>query len=190
MPIEIFQRRPAADSVAVGVPRKRSFWAVIGVALAICAALLGIALIGARQPQPLVAPDFTLNSYDGSTYRLSDLRGKVVVLNFWASWCAPCRTEAPTLEQLWQTLSGQNVIFLGIDQADPTDQGQAFLKQFAITYPNGPDNGIVDAYGVQGLPTTIIIDPAGNISSNVLSAVDPRDFLVRINQARNSLQRP
>src|SRR5689334_10242414 len=80
-----------------GVP----YWMAIAGALVIGIAALGWALLDARQPTNDIAPDFTLTAYDGASYQLSDLRGKVVVLNFWATWCGPCKGEVPGLVALW-----------------------------------------------------------------------------------------
>ena len=156
---------------------------VIAITLVIGGAGLAWAILDSRNDKPYSAPDFTLTAFDGVPYRLSDLRGNVVVINFWASWCGPCRTEAPILQKLWTELKGQNVIFLGVDQADKLDQAQAHIREFGLTYPNGPDNGIVDAYHIQGLPTTIIVDPQGLVSSTILAAVDSRDLRARIQMA-------
>ncbi len=112
------------------------------------------------------APPFTLTLFNGETISLSDLRGKVVFLNFWASWCLPCRAEARDLEATWQTLKDKDVVFLGIDLQDTRKDALEFLKEFKVTYPNGSDPlGKVSVdYGVWGIPETFFIDPQGIIS--------------------------
>ena len=92
---------------------------------------------GALPPAPAVghpAPDFTLTTAAGETFKLSDLRGTPVVLNFWATWCPPCRSEMPELQAASQRLAGQ-VAIVGVDQAETPAQVQAFASQFGITYP-------------------------------------------------------
>jgi cytochrome c biogenesis protein CcmG/thiol:disulfide interchange protein DsbE len=152
-----------------GQPRVRwgrlILWGVVGLVLL----FLIFALAGtfSAQPQPGdPAPDFTLVTYDGETYTLSELRGRVVVVNFWASWCAPCGDEADDLELAWQTYRDQGVMFLGIDYVDSEAEGLAYLAQYGITYPNGPDlrSQISDAYRIRGVPETFIVDANGVIT--------------------------
>ncbi len=88
------------------------------------------------------APNVVLTSFDGQTYNLSDLRGKVVVINFWASWCKPCEQEATDLENAWRYYEPRgDVIFLGIAWTDTEKKSLEYLRKFDITYPNGPDLG-------------------------------------------------
>lgn len=115
-------------------------------------------------------PDVTLSLYSGYEYngqsevKLSDLRGKVVFINFWASWCKPCEQEAPVLEEAWKYYqpSGKTV-FLGVDYVDTEPEARIFLKKFSSTYPNGPDLGtrISQMFRIQGVPETYIIDTDG-----------------------------
>ena len=146
--------------------------------MALSGVALGWSLIDHESPRPL--PDLTLKTYDGIAYNLGQLRQNVIVINFWASWCAPCRAEAPALEQLSQDLKGQHVIFLGVDQADTTDKALAYLQEFGVTYPNGPDAGFVDALGVQSLPTTILVDRNGTIRDRLYTAVEMDTLRARI----------
>ncbi len=138
--------------------------------------LVGFGLVRARQgtiqPGDKV-PDFDLTLYSGYEYngqsavKISDLRGKVVFINFWASWCKPCEQEAPALEQAWEYYQpGGNVVFLGIDYVDTEIPARAFLKEFNNTYPNGPDTGttISQMFRIKGVPETFIIDTNGILS--------------------------
>jgi cytochrome c biogenesis protein CcmG/thiol:disulfide interchange protein DsbE len=159
-------------------PRDRRYWLVVAAALSIGALSLAWALLGVRQVQS--APDFTLTSFDGPVYLLRDLRGQVVVLTFWASWCGPCRAEAAGFQQVWRDLDGQGVFFLGVDQADSSDRASAFIREFGITYPNGPDTGIGRAFGVQSLPMTFIIDREGLIQDTIFTGVEPGELRARI----------
>jgi cytochrome c biogenesis protein CcmG, thiol:disulfide interchange protein DsbE len=111
-------------------------------------------------------PDFQVTSFSGETYRLSDLKGKVVLLNFWASWCLTCEDEAKALEEVWKEHKGSNgVVFIGIDYVDTDQEAQAYLKRFGITYPNGPDLRlkISQIFGVTGVPETFLIDQDGKL---------------------------
>jgi cytochrome c biogenesis protein CcmG/thiol:disulfide interchange protein DsbE len=113
------------------------------------------------------APEFTLTSFDGQTYNLADLRGKVVVLNMWASWCKPCEQEAADLEAAWRHYQPRgDVVFLGVAWTDTDKKSLEYLEKFDITYPNGPDLGtrIAQAYRITGVPETYIIDRAGVLS--------------------------
>lgn len=129
--------------------------------------VFGLALVRQRQPAPTSgpAPDFTVTTYDGETIRLADLRGQVVVLNFWASWCVPCRIEAPELETVWREYRERGVVFLGVAYVDAEPKSLAFIDEFRLTYPNAPDTGtrVSDAYHIRGVPETFVIDRDGNI---------------------------
>jgi peroxiredoxin len=112
------------------------------------------------------APDFQLTDIDDGTQRsLSALRGHVVVLNFWASWCPPCRQEAPDLQQTWASYRHRGVRFLGIDERDNDAAARAFEREFGITYPSVADapGGLAQDFRLIGLPTTIIVDGSGQM---------------------------
>lgn len=126
----------------------------------------GSAPFGVGQPsQAIAAPELNLPLHGGGVFRLADQRGKVVVVNFWASWCVPCRAEAPRMAAAARTFQDRGVVFVGVDVQDSAPDAQAFLKEFGLTYPNGPDNNldVTEAYRVTGLPATIIIDRDGRI---------------------------
>jgi cytochrome c biogenesis protein CcmG/thiol:disulfide interchange protein DsbE len=110
------------------------------------------------------APDFTLNLFGGGTFTLSENRGQPVVMNIWASWCDSCRQEAADMEQDWRSFRDQGVIFVGVNVMDSRGDAEAFLEQFDITYPNGPDESdIYFQYGAMGTPETFFIDRDGVI---------------------------
>jgi len=112
------------------------------------------------------APDFELASLDGGTpIALSSFRGHVVVLNFWASWCAPCRLEAPGLRRVSEGYRDRGVRFLGVDYRDDDAAGRAFVGEFRLRYPSvtDPSGSLAYDYELIGFPTTFIIDPAGTI---------------------------
>jgi cytochrome c biogenesis protein CcmG/thiol:disulfide interchange protein DsbE len=145
------------------------------------AAVVGVAFVRNSQAQPTsgLAPDFTLTTFDGQTMRLSDLRGQVVVLNFWASWCGPCREEAPALEAVWRDYQDRGVTVLGVAFADLDPDSVAFLQEFGVTYPNGPDTGTViskEQYHIKGVPETFIIDQQGEVAQFIFSVVDEQQL--------------
>jgi peroxiredoxin len=111
-----------------------------------------------------MAPDFTLTTVSGETVQLAALRGKPVVLNFWATWCGPCQREMPALEAAWQRYRG-DVVFLGVDQGEPLEVVQPFLEDFGVTFPVPLDSDMAvgDRYNVRGMPTTFFIDADGTI---------------------------
>ena len=111
------------------------------------------------------AVDFTLTSFEGETIQLSSLEGQVVVVNFWASWCLPCREESPYLEATWRKYADQGVVFIGVGYVDTEPEALAYLEEFDITFFNGPDLGtrISRDYRIQGIPETFYIDKNGNV---------------------------
>lgn len=123
------------------------------------------------------APDFTLEDLDGKPHRLSDYRGKVVLVNFWATWCPPCRAEMPSIEKLVLSLKNKPFAALALDQGESLNQVFAFMGQLdpAPTFPVLLDgkSAAAHAFGVMGIPTSYLIDPHGNI---VRQAVGGRDF--------------
>ncbi|MBE2184679.1 MAG: TlpA family protein disulfide reductase [Anaerolineae bacterium] len=149
---------------------------IIGAVVSVIV-VIGIAFMRSQQAQPQdgMAPDFTLTTFDGETIQLSELRGQVVILNFWASWCGPCRAEAAALEAVWQQYRDRGVIVLGVAYADDPDDSLAFINEFGMTYPAGPDVGTTisqDLYHIQGVPETFIIDRQGSVVKFILSTVD------------------
>ncbi len=119
------------------------------------------------QPTEGRAPQFEFTTFDGQSSSLENLRGQVVVINFWASWCVPCEAEAPDLQAAWEKYEPTgNVTFLGIAYADNGPKSIEFLERYDITYLNAPDLGtrISDLYNIQGVPETFIIDQEGNVA--------------------------
>jgi peroxiredoxin len=124
-----------------------------------------------------VAPDFTGTSLTGTQIRLASYRGKVVVLNFWGSWCPPCRAEAPTLAVLAEQYKSQGVSFLGDDVGDTATNALAFTHDVGITYPsvNDPGYAVVQDFSrvaaVSDTPTTVVIDRTGHIAGLVIGEI-------------------
>ncbi len=151
---------------------------IIGIVVVVAVFGLALARRNETQPKSGAAPDFTLTTFNGEQFRLSDQRGKVVVINFWASWCIPCRDEAPALQATWERYKDKDVLFVGVDYADTDDNALAFIKEFGITYPNGPDVGIkiFTAYRVQGVPETFVIDQQGNVAQFLYAGVNEKQL--------------
>ncbi len=127
--------------------------------------------------------------YQGSTqFSLADYRGQVVVINFWASWCPPCREEAPVLEATWRRYRDQGVVFLGIDIWDSEEDARAYMREFGITFPNLEDRRgrIAVEYGVTGIPETYFITPDGMISRKIIGAVTDALLVQGIEEARQA----
>jgi cytochrome c biogenesis protein CcmG/thiol:disulfide interchange protein DsbE len=139
---------------------------LIGILAAI--AVFGLQLSRRQQTQPTegAAPHFAITTFDGQELTLDDLRGQIVVLNFWASWCGPCRLEAPDLQRIHERYRDQGVVVVGVTYTDTDAKSVAFMEEFGMTYPNGPDRGnrISDRYNIQGVPETFVIDREGNVA--------------------------
>jgi cytochrome c biogenesis protein CcmG/thiol:disulfide interchange protein DsbE len=133
-------------------------------------------------PSPLVgrpAPAFALTTFDGKAVSLESHRGKVVVLNFWASWCYPaCYEEAPVLEAGWRRFQSLGVVVLGVAIQDKDPASREFIQRFGLTFPNAPDrSGKVSIdYGVYGVPETFVIDRRGVIRRKHVGAVTEAVF--------------
>lgn len=122
------------------------------------------------------APDFTLDRLDGpGQLSMADLRGKAVVVNFWASWCVPCRDEAPVLQQTYERYRGRGLVVLGIDVNDFREDARRFLRRYGITYPTVYDGkgSTVGRWGVRAFPETFFVDRTGTlVGERIAGAVD------------------
>jgi peroxiredoxin len=177
----------AARAADAAVPRGRRWPVGSTVALATGLLVLVVAGVAMWQPglgsligragRPLLgqpAPDFTLDLLDGSNLRLVDLRGQVVVLNFWTTWCPPCADELPDLEALWSEYQAQGVVFVGIAVQEDKVEVREMGSQFGLTYPLGldPEERIATLYGITGVPETFVIDPQGQTAAVHIGPVD------------------
>jgi cytochrome c biogenesis protein CcmG/thiol:disulfide interchange protein DsbE len=169
---DITQTTPKAEDSQ----QQRTRWGMIALWVGVISllALLGWGLINSSATRPEAgeqAPALDVEFFNGyewegrTTADLSDMRGKVVVMNFWASWCVECRLEADLIENSWRNYEGQDVVFLGVAYADVEPNSIAYLDEFNITYPNAPDLGtdISDDYEITGVPETFFIDKEGTI---------------------------
>jgi len=142
--------------------------------------LLAAALLGgcaqSQSPNSL-APDFTLASPDGLSITLSELRGRPVLLNFWASWCGPCRNEMPEFQEMYEKYSGEGVVFLMVNLTDGSKETQssasAFINSSGYTFPVYFDtkNSAADAYNISSIPTTFFISKSGDIAGKNIGQI-------------------
>ncbi len=147
--------------------------------------LVGTALVGAgvvaallalRTRGPTLAPDFAVPDLGGRTVRLSALRGKVVLLNLWTTWCPPCRDEMPSMERLHQRLRGRDFQLLAVSQdEDGRRVVESFVREMKLSFPVlvDPERQVGERYGVWGYPETFLIDREGRIVERVIG---PRDW--------------
>jgi cytochrome c biogenesis protein CcmG, thiol:disulfide interchange protein DsbE len=178
---------PTTAEEVTAKPNRSFFGTFIAYALVIgLLGLLGWGLIKVNRGQvdSGMAPDFTLTNFDGETLTLSELRGQVVIINFWASWCPPCREEAPYLEATWRKYQDQGVVFIGVDYVDTETEALAYIEEFDITYFNGPDVGtrISYDYNMQGVPETFFIAKNGEIRGVKIGPLYPPELDQRIEE--------
>lgn len=125
---------------------------------------------------PVEAPAFTLERLDGKgMLSLADLRGKAVVVNFWASWCIPCRDEAPVLQQTYERYRARGLVVLGIDVNDFKEDARRFVERYGLTYPIVYDGrgSTVGRWGVRAFPETFFVDRSGTlVGERIAGAVD------------------
>ena len=161
------------------------------LAIAAVGVLAGILLweLTHQPPAPRVgqqAPAFSLQRLNGSgTVSLASLRGKAVVLNFFASWCGPCKREAPALEHIWRDYRSKGVVVLGIDTNDEASQGRLFVAAHGVTYPTvgGAGYGLMGKYGLPGFPVTYVLNRQGRIvGGQIAGAVSDQPFAAELDR--------
>jgi peroxiredoxin len=125
-----------------------------------------------RVEKPFAAPDFSLTGEDGKTYHLADYRGQVVVINFWATWCPPCRREMPSMQRMWSKIKGKGVVVLAVNVGENADIIFEFLGQYPVSFPIPMDleGKVVKRYPVTGLPTTYIVNPEGMVTHRAVGS--------------------
>lgn len=128
-----------------------------------------------RPSSPTPAPDFMATLENGKAFQLSSQRGKVVFINFWATWCLPCRAEMPMMERLWRRHRARSFVLLAVSTDSAPSAVPPFIAQQGFTFPVTLDAGqeLARAYGLRGLPMSVIVDPIGNVAA---LAIGPRDW--------------
>ncbi|MBK8985658.1 MAG: TlpA family protein disulfide reductase [Chloroflexi bacterium] len=156
-------------------------------------ALVGWGLMNANKTRPeqgQTAPGFVMEYFNGYEWEgrpsatLEDMRGKVVIVNFWASWCVECRIEADLLEQVWRQYQHDDLVMLGIAYSDVEPNALNYLKEFNVTYPNAPDlrTIISNDYEITGVPETFFIDKNGTIAHVQIGPVNQTTMTTLINR--------
>ena len=213
-PVEPDEQKPEPDQALANAPRSL-FGRILAIGASVAfIALLTYGLLAAAPDdsidqdladgRPAVAPGFELPllqegnvpaplasriesaSADGSL-SLDEVQGSPVVLNFWASWCVPCREEAPLLARGWDRWGPKGVVFLGLNMQDLTDDAGGFLVEFENTYPNVRDqtDEVADEWGVTGIPETFFLAADGRVVNHVIGVVSPQQMRAGIATARS-----
>lgn len=175
-----------ADEVGRVVPvrcRPWQRWAAVGLAVAVIVAAgiavgRGLARSPVQASSPLIgrpAPIIGLVGLDGEDVASSDWAGRIYVVNFWASWCLPCRKEAPHLQAFWERHRDEGVMLIGIAFEDEQAKAQEFRDELGLTYPQAmdPTGRAADDFGVVGLPETYVVDQHGVVKAKLVGAVGP-----------------
>jgi peroxiredoxin len=128
-----------------------------------------------KLPDAPQAPDFVLTDLDGNQHRLSDYRGQVVIINFWATWCPPCRAEMPSMQRAWVQLEKEGILMFGIDVGEDEETIFQFTANYPVEFPllMDSDSSVINHWPVRGLPTTFVVDPKGRI---VYRAIGGREW--------------
>lgn len=153
--------------------RRRTLAGIVGVA--ITAMLLASCAQGAQPSMGRPAPDIALPSLDGTTIRLADLRGQVVLVNFWGTYCPPCTEEMPALQRLYERYANEGFVVLAIDVEEPPEVVEAFRERHGITFPIAlsDDASINPAYRLHALPTSWLVDRQGIVRAIWIGPLDP-----------------
>jgi peroxiredoxin len=174
---------PGVSRASEEVRRRQAVWGRLGataglvVLIAVCVAMWGsafgtVGVVGRPLPGQ-TAPRFTVNDLAGNSLALSDLRGRVVVVNFWATWCPPCEGELPDLQALWQAYQARGVVFVGVAMQEEAAEVREMASDAGVSFPLAldPENRIASSYGVTAVPETFVIDAEGRVAYFHIGAV-------------------
>jgi cytochrome c biogenesis protein CcmG/thiol:disulfide interchange protein DsbE len=185
----------AGDAPRTQVQQKLSPMTVVLILVAIgLLVVVGFALYERNKETPTEgpAPDFAVTIWDfdrlamaGESLSLDSLKGKTIVLNFWASWCIPCQQEAPMFERTWSEYQDRGVVFLGVNTEDTDSAAFDYIEEYDLTYPHAPDQGgrMEKAYRITGIPETFIINGDGEITRHFISTPKESDLRSEIERA-------
>ena len=160
--------------------RAKALWLVLAL-LGLSVAAPTVAENSTSTLHPLadrpMAPDFALPDIDAAIHRLSDYRGQVVIVNFWATWCPPCREEMPSMQRAWEQIQDENIVILAIDIGEDEDTIFTFTGDYPVEFPLllDLDSSVIQDWPVRGLPTTFVIDPQGRIAYRAIGTRDWED---------------
>ncbi len=156
-------------------PKRAGQALALAVVLALAAILVWrIVGSGGGVREGKAAPRLVLARLDTrGTLSLASLRGRVVAVNFWASWCVPCKDEAPLLERIWNRDRGRGLVVLGVDAMDAAGDARRFMRRHGLTYPvvHDPQGSTLGHWGVPGLPTTFVLDRRGRVVAKVIGGL-------------------
>lgn len=132
------------------------------------------------------APPFSITAFDGSTFNLAEHSDRPVLLYFWASWCVPCRTEAPLIQRLWSEYEAKGYTFVGMNIWDTETDARKFAKDFGLTFPvvRDPENKVYLDYGVETLPMAFMIRPGLEVDRRYLGELKEGDLRTMLDQLR------
>ncbi len=161
-----------------------SLWAWQGAAPAAAQSLAPV-------DETMVAPDFGLRDLDGREHRLSSYQGRVLIVNFWATWCPPCREEMPSLQRVREQLHGNGVEVLAVNVGEDEDAILTFTASYPVTFPLllDEDGRVVDSWPVLGLPTTYVVEPGGRLAYRAVGAREWDDPEI-VEQIRTLIAQP
>ncbi len=163
--LSYYSAQRATQRIALWLGLLGAMWGLPGLTQADVGALVAL-------PEPREVPDFTLTDRQGQAHRLSDYRGRVVLINFWSVWCAPCRQEMPAMQRAWEQVRDQQVLILAVNVQDRAEQVAEFFQALPVKFPVllGGNAAMMTAWSVQVLPTSLVIDPQGRVRYRVIGA--------------------